>query len=82
MSIGKSAVLHPEAVEVGRLEDEEQPAVLGQRRAEHEAHRPVLVVGHHLDLEHLARGERQGDDGGAAEGGDAGMASVRAAAQA
>jgi hypothetical protein len=51
-------------VEVQRLEDEEHAPIRRQRRTEHQAHRPILVLDHDLHLKQRARGEAQRDDGG------------------
>ena len=40
------------------------PRSSGSEGPEHEAHRAVLVLDHHLDLQHLARGEGEGHDRG------------------
>src|SRR6185295_16138408 len=53
---GELAVLHPDAVEVWRLEEEEHAAVGSEGGTEHETHRTILVLHHDLDLQYLARG--------------------------
>jgi hypothetical protein len=56
----KLAVLHPDPVEVGPLEQEQHPVVEGEGWTEHEAHRAILVLDHHLALQDLARGRVSG----------------------